>query len=153
MQFHEKEIQRILHACEYYRSIIRSQDKNLAEKYDSVIHKVYIIMSRRWTVLIVGIQKEFVMYIPKFNKEIDDEEVIDDKVVISKSFAVETLSDKINFFHKSIGIESANQLLRDIIDRDHKEFSQYDFWCKYTYQRQWIKYVKPIDVIWRNLLV
>ncbi len=88
-------------------------------------------MSRRWTVLIVGIQKEFVMYIPKFNKETNDEEVIDDKVVISKSFAVETLSDKINFFHKSIGIESANQLLRDIIDRDHKEFSQYDFWCVY----------------------
>ncbi len=41
MQFHEKEIQRILHACEYYRSIIRSQDKDLAVKYDSVIHKLH----------------------------------------------------------------------------------------------------------------
>ena len=41
MQFHEKEIQRIVHACEYYRSIVRSQDKDLASKYEAVIHKLH----------------------------------------------------------------------------------------------------------------
>jgi hypothetical protein len=41
MQFHEKEIQRMLHACQYYASMVRSQDKDLAERYDSVIHKLH----------------------------------------------------------------------------------------------------------------
>ncbi len=31
----------MIHACEYYRSMIRSQDKDLAAKYDSVIHKLH----------------------------------------------------------------------------------------------------------------
>ena len=41
MQLHEQDISRMLHACEYYRSIIRSQDKDLASKYDKVIHKLH----------------------------------------------------------------------------------------------------------------
>ena len=71
------------------------------------------------------------MYIGKFNKEVNDEEVIGNDVVISKSFSVETLADQISFFHKSISSRSANQMLRDIIDRDCKEFKDYDFWCIY----------------------
>jgi len=39
--FNEKEIQRIVHACEYYRSMIRTQDKDLAIRYDKVIHKLH----------------------------------------------------------------------------------------------------------------
>ena len=41
MQFHEKEIQRMIHACQYYGSMIRSQDKELGEKYDDVVHKLH----------------------------------------------------------------------------------------------------------------
>ncbi len=31
----------MLHACQYYASMVRSQDKDLAERYDSVIHKLH----------------------------------------------------------------------------------------------------------------
>ena len=88
-------------------------------------------MNKKWIVLIVGILKECVMYIGKYNKDVNDEEIIGNDFVISKSFAVETLADKINFFHRSISVRSADQMVRDIIDRDHKEFEDYDFWCVY----------------------
>ena len=83
------------------------------------------------------------MYIPKRIKKLMMKKLL--TIIVKKIIAVETLSDKINFFHKSIGIESANQLLRDIIDRDHKEFSQYDFGVILTKDSG--SKVKPIDVI------
>ena len=41
MQFREGDIKRIIHACEYYRSIIRSQDADLAKKYDRVLDHLH----------------------------------------------------------------------------------------------------------------
>jgi len=41
MQFQEKEIQRMIHACQYYRSMIGSQNKKLYSQYDSLIHKLH----------------------------------------------------------------------------------------------------------------
>ena len=41
MQFHEKDIQRMIHACQYYMCMVSSQDQTLAKKYESVIHKLH----------------------------------------------------------------------------------------------------------------
>ncbi len=41
IQFREGDIKRIIHACEYYRSIISSQDADLAKKYDKVLHHLH----------------------------------------------------------------------------------------------------------------
>ena len=41
MQFHEKEVNRILRACEYYKSAIGNQDPSIAEEYDKVNHKLH----------------------------------------------------------------------------------------------------------------
>jgi len=41
IQFREGDVRRIVHACEYYRSMISAQDPLLAEKYDKVIHKLH----------------------------------------------------------------------------------------------------------------
>ena len=40
MQFHEKEIARILNACEYFASVIRTQDPSLGYEYDKTIRKI-----------------------------------------------------------------------------------------------------------------
>ncbi len=41
MQFREGDINRIVHACEYYRSMIRTQDPELAKKYDRVLDHLH----------------------------------------------------------------------------------------------------------------
>ena len=40
MQFHEKEIARILNACEYFASVVRTQDPSLGYEYDKTIRKI-----------------------------------------------------------------------------------------------------------------
>ena len=40
MQFHEKEIARILNACEYFASVVRPQDPSLGYEYDKTIRKI-----------------------------------------------------------------------------------------------------------------
>ena len=40
MQFHGRDIQRMIHACEYYGSLVRSHDATLASHYDKTIHKL-----------------------------------------------------------------------------------------------------------------
>ncbi len=41
MQFHEKDVTRMLRACEYYKSIVGNQDPSVAQEYDKVIHKLH----------------------------------------------------------------------------------------------------------------
>ena len=41
MQFHGRDIQRMIHACEYYGSLVRSHDATLAAHYDKTIQKLH----------------------------------------------------------------------------------------------------------------
>ena len=41
MQFHGRDIQRMIHACEYYGSLVRSHDATLASHYDKTIQKLH----------------------------------------------------------------------------------------------------------------
>ena len=40
MQFHGRDIQRMLHACEYYAAVVRTQDATLGYHYDKTISKI-----------------------------------------------------------------------------------------------------------------
>lgn len=73
-----------------------------------------------------------VSYMPhkKWSKDVNDEVLMGGQS-ISKSFSVETLADQIHFYHRSISQRDATTMLYDIIDRDEKQFSPYDFWCIY----------------------